>query len=532
MEDKQKKSISFLDLAGIAGAIILIILHCVMTYRHGVKFINSDQSAELMLGKLLSCEHKILSGDWYYSTELRVFSMNLIYSFAWIFAKSYTGVMVLSQGISLILLYVSQTYFYKKMGSRLSFVYPLILMVPFSCEYYIIVIFGLHYIPHIVITFFTLGMFAKVLETKEEKKLSWDVCGIFVLCAILGLLEGMGGMRMLIVLYLPLFMASVFVSLFEEKDYQVLKWKKTTILNLAFSCVNLFAAFAGYVVNSKILQKHYNFQSWGDLTFNNVKVDVLWRAVADYTRLFGFEGGKVFSFKGITCMLSVIMLAFLIYAIVKACLAWKEWNLIRRIVISFGLFANACILAIFVFSDIYYESRYYIPAICALWPVVFLWLERDSREEQSFVRMAKPIICALIVLAGMCLLCTTYKTMVEKDSTINDRTVTEYLLEEGYEYGFATFWHANIMNQISEDKLTVCPIENLNQVNRYKWLTSKQILEPEWDGAVFLVIEDIEHEIYQYNDLLSNTDRIVYARDGMWVYSFGSYEEFAQYMSE
>ena len=532
MKENNKSFLQYINYAGAGLAFLFIILHCFMTYKHGVKFINSDQSAELMLGKILAGNHSVLAKDWYYSTELRVFGMNLIYSMAWMITKNYTGVMVLSQAICLGIMYTSMAFYYKKMDSKLYLLYPVMLMVPFSCEYYLVIVFALHYILHVSVTFFTLGMLIVVLKAVEKEKTPGYVYVVFLTCAVLSFLEGLGGMRMLIVLYVPLLAAAMFATFIRQNNYQPGKWEKKSIWNLAFCGGNLIFAGAGYLVNAKVLQNRYHFQSWQDIVFDSAKPEILWKAAADYLRLFGFEGGRVFSFKGITCILAVMGLFAVIYLVIKALFQWKTWNLWQQMTLLFGLFANACILAIFVFSNIYYESRYYIPAICCLWPIVFMMLEKKEQNEVHYHKMQKPAICALFVLSAFCLTVTTYKAMIQKDATKNDRTVTEFLMEEGYEYGFATFWHANIMNQISDDHLTVCPIENLNKMNRYKWLTSEQILNTDYDGAVFLVIEDIEHEIYQYNEVLSNTDRIVYARDGMWVYSFGSYEEFAAYLSE
>ncbi|MCM1569606.1 MAG: hypothetical protein NC081_09195 [Roseburia sp.] len=537
--------------AGILTAAVVIVIHCVLTYRYGVKFINSDRSAELMLGKILAEHNQLLSKDWYYSTELRVFSMNLIYAFAWKMVDTYTGVMVLSQAIGLALLYFSQVFLYKQAGLKWHFIYPLVLLFPMSIEYYMIVLFGLHYIPHIVTAFITLGLLFALLRGRgdfdskneiSEKYLRMREWVIPAASGLLGLLSGMGGMRILMMLYLPLAALTVVMVFLKEQHFFFWRWKRETLKLLVFGAASLAGAAAGYIVNVCFLQKYYFFQSWQDICFDRVKGNMLFTIIEDYFNLMGFRSGKVFSFQGILSVLAVAVAVGIAALAIRELCRFKLRSFGEQCLLLYVLMAHICILCIYMFSDLYYESRYYIPVLVFLWPVAFMGLERQSTDGErvvlgertgSAMNLLRPVIMAGIAVSAVLLTVGTYQSMLEKDETACDREVTEFLMKEGYEYGFATFWHADVITQLSEQKITVCPIETLEKMNRYKWLTSREILYPDWDGAVFLVIEDIEHEIYQYaSEILQNTDRIIYSRNGRWVYVFESYEEFAGYLTE
>lgn len=514
--EKQKKLFRW---ACLLAAAVLITVHCVLTYRYGIRFINSDKSAELMLGKILADNNEILSKGWYYSTELRIFNMNLVYALAWKIMGSYTGVMVLSQAIALGLLYLSQVYFYKQAGLRHCFLYSLILLFPISTEYYTIVVFGLHYALNLSIGFVTLGM---MLAFLKDKKVLWP--GISF---VLSVMTGMGGMRLLIMLYLPLFAATAVMVFVRENTFDLRRWKPETLRLIVSGTGNLAGALIGYGVNVGFLRRRYFFQSWQELQFDGVKINVIWKMIEDYFRLMGFQNGRVFSFRGIICILAAALAGVTAFLVIKALRSFRERTVKEQAVLMYMLFANLCILGIYLFSDLYYESRYYILVLAYLWPPAFMALESASWK------MIKPVIITGIVVSVLLLTTGTYRTMLEKDETAQDREVTAFLMEQGYGYGFATFWHANVMNQLSEGEVTVCPIESLEKMNRYRWLTSEEILNPDWDGGVFLMIEDIEHDIYQYNnEILQNTDRIIYARNGRWVYAFESYEEFARYLKE
>ena len=48
---------------------------------HGDCLTDSDISSEMLLAEILNGEHALVSKNWYYSTELRVLNIQLLYSF-------------------------------------------------------------------------------------------------------------------------------------------------------------------------------------------------------------------------------------------------------------------------------------------------------------------------------------------------------------------------------------------------------------------------------------------------------------------
>ena len=45
------------------------------------RFLNSDDASELMLAKMLAEENRLITPNWFYSTELRVFNTQIVYAF-------------------------------------------------------------------------------------------------------------------------------------------------------------------------------------------------------------------------------------------------------------------------------------------------------------------------------------------------------------------------------------------------------------------------------------------------------------------
>ncbi len=134
--------------------ICAFIMLCVFMDRNLYLMLDSDMSSEMILADLLSEEKTILSKEWYYSTELRVLNTQLIFTpLFWLFNDWHTIRMVGSI-ICWLLLLVSYYYLCRQLGLKKYFaISGIVLILPFSYNYFSFTITGLYYIPHIAITF-------------------------------------------------------------------------------------------------------------------------------------------------------------------------------------------------------------------------------------------------------------------------------------------------------------------------------------------------------------------------------------------
>ena len=76
----EKKEKCFLIVSGMIFA--LAFFGFILFINARIDFLlNSDDSSELVLGRLLASENRLLSKNWYYSTELRVVNTQIFYAF-------------------------------------------------------------------------------------------------------------------------------------------------------------------------------------------------------------------------------------------------------------------------------------------------------------------------------------------------------------------------------------------------------------------------------------------------------------------
>ena len=163
-----KKTSHIIVMLLLAAAVVFLII---FMHVHIDRLLNADDSSELVLAKLLSENKEILSGDWYYSTELRVLNTQLIYTpFFWIF-KSWHMVRVCSLAVMYGILIACAWYFGSKTSIKAYIpIIALLLVLPVSYDYLRFVLKGAYYVPHIAVNLIEMGpCFAYIIYNSTDE---------------------------------------------------------------------------------------------------------------------------------------------------------------------------------------------------------------------------------------------------------------------------------------------------------------------------------------------------------------------------
>lgn len=126
-------------------------------------YIDSDIASEMILANKLNKEGSILSKNWFYSTELRVLYLQVIYRLTLlIFPNNWYLAMVLGNAILVLILILVFLFLCNKNGLNLKdkgLVGAICLACPFSIWYFWYGAFGGAYLPHMIITLTSLALF-------------------------------------------------------------------------------------------------------------------------------------------------------------------------------------------------------------------------------------------------------------------------------------------------------------------------------------------------------------------------------------
>lgn len=482
--------------------------------------LDSDMASDLMLGNILSKENGILSEQWMYSTELRVLNMQLFYKLIFLITNNWHVVRCISSVLLLVVLLICFYYMMCQLGEKKAFFWSAPLLIwNYSEIYYHFVSKVQYYIPHMSISFLTIGMILQYVKSvkRKQKKL------LMFLMIILALFAGLGGPRQIIVLYLPILVAAVFCLALEIKN---IKDKKQYVILCA---VNFGFSVLGYFINSKILSKKYQFMIW-DIHYKEFSIESVVASFNGILRTFGYSDGKIFSFATVLngCMfIVVVMMAYSIYENIQR----KKTRTYSGRLLSFYLFFAVLInILLYAFTDMPYADRYFLPIMIFAIPVTAITIG----EIQCNLQVKKFIsVFVLLMVYG----CGVYKlhAWAKVDATVQIREVTGYLLDNNVVNGYATFWNGNIMTELSNGEVEVWVTSCTEDIfhrndNIYKWLQVKDHIDRKPDGKIFVLLTQEEYAACP-QELLSQ-EKPAFSNTNYILYIFNSYDEFEELLEE
>ena len=515
MTDKMKKYLPWFFLFISAGMWLVLYLLRVE------KLLDADMSSEMVLSKMLATEGRIITPNWKYSTEIRFLNNQLFYSLFLAITKSFRMSRLLS-GVALLAIY-GAGYYYLCAQAGLKKYFPhtaALLFLPFSPDYSYIVLYGLYYIPHIVISFVSAGLCLRI-EKAEAGKRKIPV----VLLLILSFLAGMGGPRQIVVTYLPFFLLAVIRS-YEERHFRYLgAW-----LMFIGGCI-------GYAGNRVILSKHYLFNGWDNIRFRSFSFARLEQLLMGIVYEYGYTDEPLFSAALIKNAAAMIILGGIFLYYIRYFRNVQKREKEECIVAEATLAMAIVYFLLYLFTDMLYEDRYALPIIVYVIPVLGFALQRVEAESKdlrtAFWGYLIPVtVIAAFWIAGL----GRYPGLFYKDLTTDLKEVTDALVAQGYENGYASYWNGNIVTELSEGRIEMFNWDdhvddNVDVERLYIWMQPVEHARKQAEGKQFILLDTKENLECPLVGYLS--EKNVAFRNGSYVaYGFEDHEAMLAELSE
>lgn len=525
MKEKKQQKIFF-----TISAMILFMAFCGLVWFINAKIdclISSDDSSELVLGHLLASENRLLSRNWYYSTELRVVNTQVFYALFFKIFSNWHIVRVVSYACMYIVLIAVYYFLCRVLECKEYFIITAaLLVIPFSEQYFEFVLKGAYYIPHISITFLTLGLIECFVLSEIKKKSIIYLSLSFVLSVFVG----MGGARQLVILYIPLFLAAVFIVLSNLKDTgekiecQLNFDDKKYIL---FSGIAFIGAGIGYIINSKVLIRIYHFQVWDNISFTGFDISKLVQVINGFLYSYGYTSGNVF---GKALISNFVCMCWLLLTCISCVYLIKNRKKVKASNYRLALFTIAAFITyilLYMFTDLAYADRYNLPIIILSVPVIAVFIKNIGHQMTISYLLIITFVVA-VALNGFMYCRMKYKV----DNTAELRNISTILQEQQYTEGYTTFWRANVLTELSNGTIDVrCWADDIDDHidvtdidATFKWLQliSHDYTHPE--GKVFLLFTAGEWENNTWKGNLS-TDNILYQSENYIVIGYENYEK-------
>ena len=544
MNKNRKTWLDYLSMAGLAGAFLILIALNVLWGEH---WIDSDMAAEMIFSKLLAEEGKFIStANWYYSTEFRVLYTQLVMGpLHRIFLDWHVIRVITNVVFYVVLLYsfyfVCKPLVIRKRNVRLC---ALALFVPVSEAVMTHLQMGNTYMSHVILCFVTFGLFLRLsgkgVWSKKGRYLLWIVV-YAVICCILGI----SGVRYLLDLLVPMVLTSV-IFVMKSKEFQDFRkvpsleklrelCKINQIKYLIISIAGILCGGIGYIVNTVCVSKIYQFQTYDTTNFIIVHEGEFWdrvqNALGELLQMFGYIENKAFlSLRGVITMLAFVMIAVLgfVWAKCMRCEVMQvrtetetgEQNH-RRFTVLFAGISFVLHLFVFIFTTSTMVDRYFIPIAIFFLLTLAIYMEW---EKLVFDRvLVCLILCGSLALAGV----KTYYSFVSNDKNADRYEMAEYLVENGYHFGYASYWNSNIMTEVSDGALEMANLWSLETLGDFKW-SSKVSSYEEKSGKIFLIAEWSEMAALDKYDMLDK-QKIIYENASYCVIHFDDQDEFLAY---
>jgi len=441
LEDAKNNSIAVALLAFLT--IVILIFASVFAYNHGWQWLDSDAASEMILGQFLAKENTFVSGNWSYSTEIRLvyqtlFTMPLFKLLGGL--ENWALIRAINIFLNNIVLLLSYFFLAKQLKVQAKWILlsGLFLIVPLSGNYWEIITFGGYYTFFIAQFFCLMGLFIKLVDNADFPR---KPLVLLVLFSILSFVLGLQGIRSLLVIHIPLLVSGIWLYLRVSK-------KKFPLFLSAYGFV---IGCVGYMGNF-ILHFWYSFQSFRDASFENLQAsffEKLGAILVCIIEFFGFHAGSPFlSAGGVFSLLSIITTAIFFYVI---------FTLPNKTFLStIFLVASFVNIFVFIFTKTLVMNRYFLPFMVLYIPLVAVFFERSHKMYGHLKQVAFVFGISLFVFGQGYL---NFQNWSAHNVNSNRKGYIQYLLDNRLNFGFATLLNANVNTELTDGKIVVSGLD-------------------------------------------------------------------------
>lgn len=495
----------------------------------GIGLMESDSASDIFYAHLLSKEGRVISNNWFFSTEIRILDNELVFALLfrlfprlgwWKIETIGTAIMNGLMGLSGVMLAYQLGW-----GRKSIWMFGFTLLPYGTSGFYYVLMHGAgYYVYAIMQVFLVLSLFfAIVNDGGKSKKRLWIKYSIYMGCS---LLIGIQGIRLLENLYAPLLLSSIVFFLIDKKRggeiHSIHQNAREMGSFLKVSLVGSLCACGGYIANRLLLRSIYTWGGADSLQwkeFSIAPIEVLFREIMSN---LGFLGGfELFSKKGFTSLAAIVIFAVVVALLVGTC---KKGRVYRqdRFIVCFFLAALLVHALAYIFFMQEYKSRYMLPFFMVL-PYVIVTIVKEWKPG------CKRII---LMVLGVCFFLTSVNaaSVVHEQGNhkginiIKQKEMADFLVRNGYQYGFSTFWFSNSTVQLSEGQLKICALVSPKIFEKYEWLSTEEQIDYSWSDKTFFIVSDTELEASKEMSW-NQEENIVWHDGGICVFEYASVEE-------
>ena len=515
------RSLSIKKLKSSRGEDILYLLSWLLlfaSYVAAVIFVakrsdyllDSDMSSDMLLSKILSERGGILTDRWSYSSEIRVFHIQLITSLLFRFMGNWHYIRTVTTAVHLVLYMLSLRFLCGQLDiKRLFPITGAVLLAPVSFDYFTYYIIGLYYIPAQILMFLSLGMFIRVSRIDVKKPSKREYAEV-LLAMFLAFLSGLCGIRLIALFYFPLFITFLFIFL---KD-------RTRKAEMFQSASLLLLSGGGFLIYRFVLMRHFDVMGFDFIRFRDMDLSYLSMQLRFLMMNMGYYPGPV-GFFSVTRFF--VFVFFVLLAVIAFRYGRGEKNGWTLSFIAWDLAVYFVIQLLFTKDTI---SRYITPLVILSIPVIAGTLVSRKVKEDKLLRILSVVMSAYIAINGF----SWFFEYRKIDITYDKRSVLAYMQASDIHVGYSTFWNANVITELSDGDVTMYHFSDSETMDFRDpssvrpWLQETSHREGFPDEPSVLILTRDEYERAPFKEALDERKTAYYSGD-LYVFYFEDYHD-------
>ncbi len=531
-----------------------IVLSAVTVFSVSQKVLDGDASAELVLAHHLSSEGRILSQDWYYSTEIRAFYTQLVFAPLFSVFEDWSTVRFVGTMILQMILLASYGYLVHTAGlnPKAFFLGGALLLMPVSVTYGRIVLYHVYYIINIIVNFLLAAWLLAALRDWELRKRGWLIVHLALFMA-LSWVSSLNGYRQIATGHMPLALLAVLWMWRAQNRQEGIR----AFVMLMITCAGILFGGVGLLQNIA-WQQVYSFADYSGIRLTMISSDGLMDMLFGLMHQFGFRRDiPVLTKMGLLSLLSVPVALFCLVHSARSVMERSSQLAVGERLISHMLPCSlAVVIMIFVFTTQNVDAERYFLTYSVWYIPMLAWMMTGlpSRKKQlpkgrlpEWVTAPRLVACALWAVCMFNGLCNMQSfihpdgfnqkyeglTLDQPDHVFYLKGVQELITDEKYDLGYCTFWDGNVITELTDGRI---PTINLYQANDERglvyrdWLTLQSTRSMNAHKPFLLLYWDQEDWIK--GSLLEPLVDKAYEVDGYIVYDIPDLEAFRDALKE
>jgi hypothetical protein len=178
---------------------------------------------------------------------------------------------------------------------------------------------------------------------------------------------------------------------------------------------------------------------------------------------------------------------------------------------------------VFIFTNSTVVSRYYLTVAQFAIPILAVYMEEERFALDRLLVKLLLVFCLLLASGKV-----TY-SFITSDKNEDKRQVAAYLAQNGYDFGYATYDYANIIQEMTDGQVEIANIWKLDEMSYFRWSSPVAYYEDNrGDKGVFLLVSTQQALDYGSEPALQ-AGEIVYEDPYYLVYAYKRQEDLLQF---